>query len=62
MYHGGDAYYCSNCLLNEDGAVYVKLTSAEAAARHLQLHVDVGHMVPPGTIEAVLADGERDAG
>lgn len=57
----GEAYFCSNCLLEEGDEVSVKLNSAEAAARHLQLHRDAGHKVPPGTIAAVLADGRRNA-
>jgi len=59
MYHGGDAYYCSNCLLETGDEVCVRLPRAKAAAQHLRLHREAGHKVPPGAIEAVLADGER---
>lgn len=63
MYYSDGGYYCSNCLLKEGdevSSVGVKLNSAESAARHLRLHKQAGHKVPPYAIEAVLADGDYD--
>lgn len=61
MYYSSDGYWCSNCLLEPDeDRAFVKLNSSEAAARHLRMHRDAGHKVPPGTIASVLADGETN--
>lgn len=57
VYQSADGFECCGCWMQDDASATTFDTAAEMVD-HLRLHQQVGHLVPQGCIDALLAEGK----